>query len=36
MAFYPSSKPEGNHTNPTHSLFIFRLKYFLESNNKKL
>jgi len=19
MAFYPSSKPEGNHTNPTHT-----------------
>jgi len=38
MAFYPSSKPEGNHANPTHSHFlsIFRLKYFLESNNKKL
>jgi len=37
MAFYPSSKPESNHANPTHIhlLFIFRLKYFLESNNKK-
>jgi len=38
MAIYPSSKPEGNHANPTHFhlLFIFRLKYFLESTNKKL
>jgi hypothetical protein len=38
MAFYPSSKPEGNHANPTrsHLIFIFRLKYFLESNNKEL
>jgi len=38
MAFYPSSKPEGNHAKSTHShlLFIFKLKYFLESNNKKL
>jgi len=36
MAYYPGSKPKGNHANPTHLLFIFRLKYFLESNNKKL
>jgi len=38
MAFYPSSKAEGNHAKPTHLclLFIFRFKYFLESNNKKL
>jgi len=38
MAFDPSSKPEGNHANRTHShlLFIFRLKYLLESNNKNL
>jgi len=36
MALNPSSKPDGNHANPTHTLFIFRLKYFLESNNKKL
>ena len=36
MAFYPGPKPEGNQANPTHSLFIFRLKYLLESNNKKL
>jgi len=38
MAFYTSSKLEGHHANPTHShlLFIFRLKPFLESNNKKL
>ena len=30
------SKPEGNHANPIHLhfLFIFRLKYFSESNNK--
>jgi len=38
MTFYTSSKPEGHHANPTHShlLFNFILKYFLESNNKKL
>jgi len=38
MAFYPSSKLEGNHINPTHLqlLSFFRMKYFLESNNKKL
>ena len=34
MAYYPSSKPERSHS--THLLSIFRLKYFLESNNKKL
>jgi len=38
MAFYSSSKSVGTHANPTqlHLLFIFRLKHFLESNNKKL
>jgi len=38
MALYRSSKPKENHANPIHSLllFIFRLKYFLESDNKKL
>ena len=38
MALYRSSKPEENCANPIHLhlLFIFRLKYFLESKNKKL
>ena len=37
MALYRSSKPEENHANPIHLhlLFIFGLKYFLESNNKR-
>jgi len=34
MAYYPSSKPEANHANPTHALFIFRLNYFWNQTTK--
>jgi len=26
MAFYPSSKPKGNHANPTHTYFHFQIE----------